>query len=89
MSLRNPRSRYSFINYLFENGRLIEHLNLPMEFPLRKEYAQYVSWVAATSADWSTTACTVTGIAFDRDAEDGPLYTVTTTAGDLPGPRRS
>jgi len=36
VSLRNPRSRYSFINYLFEHGRLIDHLNLPMEFPLRK-----------------------------------------------------
>ena len=45
VTLRNPRSRYSFLNYLFENGRLIEHLNLPVEFPLRKEYAQYVRWV--------------------------------------------
>jgi L-ornithine N5-oxygenase len=46
VSLRNPRSRYTFLNYLFENNRLIEHLNLPVEFPLRKEYAQYVRWVA-------------------------------------------
>jgi L-ornithine N5-monooxygenase len=45
VTLRNPRSRYTFLNYLFEMGRLVEHLNLPMEFPLRKEYAQYVSWV--------------------------------------------
>jgi L-ornithine N5-oxygenase len=44
VTLRNPRSRYSFLNYLFEQGRLIEHLNLPMEFPLRKEYAQYIQW---------------------------------------------
>ncbi|OII69342.1 ornithine monooxygenase [Streptomyces sp. CC77] len=44
VTLRNPRSRYSFLNYLFEQGRLIEHLNLPMEFPLRKEYAQYIDW---------------------------------------------
>lgn len=43
---RNPRSRYSFINYLFEQGRLLEHLNLGLEFPLRKEYAQYIRWVA-------------------------------------------
>lgn len=43
-TLRNPRSRYTFLNYLFEIGRLVEHLNLPTEFPLRKEYAQYVSW---------------------------------------------
>lgn len=46
VSLRNPRSRFSFINFLFETGGLIEHLNLPAHYPLRKEYAQYVSWVA-------------------------------------------
>jgi L-ornithine N5-oxygenase len=51
VSLRNPRSRYSFINYLFENNRLIEHLNLPIEFPLRKEYAQYIGWVSKHFAD--------------------------------------
>jgi L-ornithine N5-oxygenase len=45
VSLRNPRSRYSFINYLFENGRLLEHLNLPAAFPLRSEYTDYIDWV--------------------------------------------
>ncbi|WP_433399666.1 lysine N(6)-hydroxylase/L-ornithine N(5)-oxygenase family protein [Streptomyces sp. CA-146814] len=44
VTMRNPRSRYSFLNFLFEQGRLIEHLNLPLEFPLRKEYAQYIDW---------------------------------------------
>lgn len=29
---RNPRSRYTFMNFLFENGRLFEHLNLGIEF---------------------------------------------------------
>ena len=43
---RNPRSRYTFINYLHENGRLFRHLNLPGHFPLRKEYARYITWVA-------------------------------------------
>lgn len=43
---RNPRSRYTFINFLFENGRLFEHLNLPLSHPLRLEYRQYVTWVA-------------------------------------------
>jgi L-ornithine N5-monooxygenase len=43
---RNPRSRYTFLNYLHENGRLFKHLNLPGHFPLRKEYAKYIQWVA-------------------------------------------
>ncbi|HTI09024.1 MAG TPA: SidA/IucD/PvdA family monooxygenase [Puia sp.] len=44
---RNPRSRFSFVNYLFENGRLFEYLNLGMTFPYRIEYAQYIEWTAA------------------------------------------
>jgi L-ornithine N5-monooxygenase len=49
---RNPRSRYTFINYLHEEGRLFKHLNLPSHHPLRKEYARYVQWVAEhVSAD--------------------------------------
>mgnify|MGYP002040665849 FL=1 len=43
---RNPRSRYTFTNFLFENDRLFEHLNLGLEFPLRSEFAEYVRWVA-------------------------------------------
>jgi L-ornithine N5-monooxygenase len=68
VSLRNPRSRYSFLNYLFENDRLIEHLNLPMEFPLRKEYAQYIGWVAkyfAHQVDFGTRAAALAVV--DRD----------------------
>jgi L-ornithine N5-oxygenase len=48
VSLRNPRSRYSFINYLFENDRLMQHLNLPTTYPLRTEYTAYVDWVRRT-----------------------------------------
>ncbi|HWO69056.1 MAG TPA: SidA/IucD/PvdA family monooxygenase [Umezawaea sp.] len=81
VSLRNPRSRYSFINYLFENGRLLEHLNVPMEFPLRKEYARYISWVAGQFGNLVDYDVHVTGVALDRDAEGGPAYTVTTSTG--------
>lgn len=43
---RNPRSRYTFTNFLHEHNRLYQHLNLPLHYPLRLEYAQYVGWVA-------------------------------------------
>ena len=48
---RNPRSRYTFTNFLFEHNRLYEHLNLPLHYPLRVEYAQYVNWVGGFFAD--------------------------------------
>lgn len=44
---RNPRSKYTFTNFLFEHNRLFEHLNLPLIHPLRLEYQQYLVWVAS------------------------------------------
>ena len=43
---RNPRSKYTFNNYLFENGLLFKHFNLGLEYPLRKDYAKYIIWAA-------------------------------------------
>lgn len=43
---RNPRSKYSFTNFLFENNRLYEHLNTGLHLPYRIEFAQYVAWVS-------------------------------------------
>jgi L-ornithine N5-monooxygenase len=43
---RNPRSRYGFLNYLHEEGRLFDFLNLNLPYPLRKDYARYVTWAA-------------------------------------------
>jgi len=48
---RNPRSKYSFTNFLHTKGRLFEFLNLGRIFPLRTEYSQYVEWVAGHFAD--------------------------------------
>lgn len=82
VSLRNPRSRYSFINFLFENGRLLEHLNLPLEFPLRKEYAQYVSWVAGLVRAQVEYGVRVTGVELAEDERGEPCYRVTTSRGE-------
>src|SRR6516162_5176738 len=44
---RNPMSRFSFTNFLHEQGRLFAYLNLGAVFALRKDYAQYISWAAS------------------------------------------
>ncbi len=80
VTLRNPRSRYSFINYLFEEERLIEHLNLPVEFPLRKEYAQYFAWVGRHFAHYADFGSRVVKIEPDQVQGD-PCYVATTAAG--------
>ncbi len=76
VTLRNPRSHYSFLNYLFEQGRLVEHLNLPMEFPLRKEYAQYIQWATNQFRTQVEFGAQVTEIAI-AEVDGSPGYVVT------------
>jgi len=43
---RNPRSRYSFLNYLSSIGRLEQFINLGTFTPYRLEISEYLRWVA-------------------------------------------
>lgn len=43
----NPASKFGFVNYLHVHNRLFEYLNVGFTYPLRKEFNQYVSWVAS------------------------------------------
>jgi L-ornithine N5-oxygenase len=81
---RNPRSRYTFVNYLHEAGRLFEFLNVPIPFPLRKEYARYVMWAAEQFADRVDYGTRATDISL---LPDGHGYFV--TAGDATYSARS
>lgn len=78
VSLRNPRSRFSFINYLHEQGRLLDFLNLPVEFPLRKDFARYISWAGTEVGAQVTYSARVTGIS--RDGSSG--FTVRSSDGE-------
>ncbi|WP_432721075.1 lysine N(6)-hydroxylase/L-ornithine N(5)-oxygenase family protein [Jeongeupia wiesaeckerbachi] len=51
VTLRNPTSRFTFINYLHEKDRLKEFINLKTFFPARVEYNDYLRWVAAQFDD--------------------------------------
>jgi L-ornithine N5-oxygenase len=46
VTLRNPRSRFSFVNYLHSVGRLSEFINLGDFWPYRSEISDYFRWVA-------------------------------------------
>ncbi|WP_315833799.1 lysine N(6)-hydroxylase/L-ornithine N(5)-oxygenase family protein [Bradyrhizobium prioriisuperbiae] len=78
---RNPRSRYSFTNFLHEQGRLFEYLNLGIEFPLRKEYAQYVVWVARNFDRWVRYGRDVADISVDV-ADGRAIFIVSTHSGE-------
>ena len=47
VSLRNPTSVYSFVNYLHQHGRLTDFINLGTFYPCRMEYNDYLRWVAS------------------------------------------
>jgi L-ornithine N5-oxygenase len=50
-TLRNPTSRFTFINYLHESGRLPDFINLKSFFPSRHEFNDYLAWAARQFED--------------------------------------
>ncbi|MFI6378906.1 lysine N(6)-hydroxylase/L-ornithine N(5)-oxygenase family protein [Streptomyces sp. NPDC050658] len=76
VTLADPTSPYSFLNYLKESGRLYSFYIRENFYPLRVEYNDYCRWAAAklTSIRFGTTVGEVT---YEDD-----LYVVRTTAGD-------
>ncbi|QFZ84113.1 SidA/IucD/PvdA family monooxygenase [Variovorax paradoxus] len=50
-TLRNPSSRFTFVNYLHEKGRLTDFINLKSFFPSRHEFNDYLGWAAGQFED--------------------------------------
>ena len=50
-TLRNPTSRFTFVNYLHEKQRLQDFINLKTFFPSRREFNDYLGWAAAQFDD--------------------------------------
>lgn len=46
-TLRDPRSRFTFLNFLHSQGRLVEFINLGTFLPSRSEYQDYLCWAAS------------------------------------------
>ncbi|HVK26687.1 MAG TPA: SidA/IucD/PvdA family monooxygenase [Actinokineospora sp.] len=50
VTLRDPRSRFSFVNYLHSIGRLSDFINLGDFWPYRQEISDYFQWAADSLA---------------------------------------
>jgi L-ornithine N5-oxygenase len=48
VTLRNPRSKFSFVNYLHSVGRLDDFINMASFLPFRLEVSDYLLWVASS-----------------------------------------
>jgi len=46
VTLRNPRSKFSFVNYLHSVGKLDDFINMGNFLPFRQEISDYLQWVA-------------------------------------------
>ncbi|MFE0454955.1 lysine N(6)-hydroxylase/L-ornithine N(5)-oxygenase family protein [Streptomyces sp. NPDC058914] len=79
VTLADPTSPYSFLNYLKEKGRLYSFYIRENFYPLRVEYDDYCRWAAnkLSSVRFGTTVSEVT---YDETAE---LYAVRTEAGEV------
>ncbi|GLZ15712.1 lysine/ornithine N-monooxygenase [Actinomadura sp. NBRC 104425] len=51
VTMRNPASRFGFLSYLHERGRLADFINHKTLFPSRAEFHDYLEWAAAAFAD--------------------------------------
>ncbi|MFE1599079.1 lysine N(6)-hydroxylase/L-ornithine N(5)-oxygenase family protein [Methylobacterium sp. ID0610] len=62
VTLRDPTSPYSFINYLHVHGRLSDYINRKSFYPSRIEFNDYLRWVAghfAAQCDYGETVVAV------------------------------
>lgn len=46
-TLRDPRSKFTFVNYLKTKDRLVAFTNLSIFLPLREEFNDYLTWCAS------------------------------------------
>ena len=79
-TMRNPRSAYTFFNYLHNKGRMVDFINQQTFFPSRHEFGDYLAW-AANSVDadvrYGTRAACISfdgdHVVVSCDSADGPF----------------
>ncbi|EFX05810.1 L-ornithine n5-oxygenase [Grosmannia clavigera kw1407] len=92
-TLRDPRSAFTFINYLHCNGRLVEFTNLNTFLPARAEYEDYLRWCASFFEDTVRYSTEVDSVEADQDGQDdqnskSPVTIFRVTAYDRNGNRQ-
>jgi L-ornithine N5-monooxygenase len=86
VSLRDPTSPFSFLNYLHVKGRLSTFLNLKTFNPSRVEYNDYLAWAADQFSDSVAYGETVECVR--PEIRDGRLAAFVVEARDATGARR-
>ncbi|RZT39136.1 lysine N(6)-hydroxylase/L-ornithine N(5)-oxygenase family protein [Cupriavidus agavae] len=88
VSMRNPTSPYSFVNYLHRHGRLVDFINLRTFYPSRMEYNDYLRWAASHFADQCSLGEEVQRVEPDAPHADGRIDRVRVVSLDGQGRER-
>ncbi len=89
VTLRDPRSPFTFLSYLQARGRLVDFVNHQTFFPTRVEFTDYLSWVADgvdARIDYGTT---VTAVERLDPSADGARWLVRYSGPDGEGALRA
>lgn len=82
VTLRNPRSKFSFLSHLHATGRLDDFINMSSFLPYRVEISEYLDWVARSlprvTLELGRDCVSITG----ERAADGTLTRWLTTLAD-------
>lgn len=71
---RDPRSRFTFLNYLHHKGRFNQFINLGTFLPTRLEYEDYLRWCASHFED---------AVAYNQDVASIKPADIDTTSGKV------
>lgn len=72
VTLRNPSSPYTFLQYLKAKGRLERFTNLRDFYPSRTEYQDYLSWVAKSFPEQILYGATVNKVEAEATVDGSP-----------------
>lgn len=75
-SLRDPRSHFTFLNYVHTQGRLLDFINLDTFLPARTEYEAYLRWCASHFDDVVRYNSEVVSVSPEADANGVKIFTV-------------
>ena len=82
-TMRNPRSHFTFLNYLHEKGRLVQFSNLGTFLPHRVEYEDYMKWAAGHFDEVVDYAHSVESVNIgEKDAKTGAVRAFMVTSKD-------
>ncbi|KAK5137562.1 hypothetical protein LTR08_008542 [Meristemomyces frigidus] len=82
-TLRNPRSQFTFLNYLYCKSRLVQFSNLGTFLPHRIEYEDYMKWCAGWFAEVVDYSRLVQSVDVSEvDSETGAVKTFRVTSLD-------